>query len=210
MRFTKDKLERDRAATWRDDSKGRLWYEWRLQTRWHILTLRIRFRETICLQERRRAKGHAKPATAILVFARNPLVKRTSSAQCQMGVLLRVLVIASFRLASVPLIVDCLHFCFTNGLSFCSAQVRAVKSGKVFILCYHFASRKLIYLQHFSLLLQNLLQICLRDQFRAIYLEAPFKSDSTILLKNIFKNLVTVDVIYFFSYRNFFSYLTLP
>ena len=88
--------------------------------------------------------------------------------------------------------------------------MRAVKSGEVFILCYHFDSRKLIYLQHFSLFVQHLLQICLRDQFRAIYLEAHFKLDSTILLKNIFKNLVPVHVVYFFSYSNFLSYLTLP
>ena len=146
-------------------------------------------------------------------FTRYPLVTRllcrTSSAQCKMGVCCASW-LASFRFASVPLIVDCLHFCFTNGLSFCSTQVRAVKSGKVFILCYHFDSRKLIYLQHFSLFLQHLLQMCLRDQFRAIYLEAHFKLDSTILLKYIFKNLVTVDVIYFFSYCKFLSYLTLP
>ena len=106
--------------------------------------------------------------------------------------------LASFRFASVPVIVDCLHFCFTNGLSFCSAQVRAVKSGKVFILCYHFDSRKLIYLQHFSLFLQHLLQICLRDQFRAIYLEADFKLDSTILLKNILKILYLLMWFIFF------------
>lgn len=133
-------------------------------------------------------------------FTRYPLVtrllSRTLSAQCKMGAGLRVLVsVVSLRFRSF---VDCLHFCFTNGLSFCSAQVRAVKSGKVFILCYHFDSRKLIYLQHFSLFLQHLLQICLRDQFRAIYLEAHFKLDSTILLKNIFKNLVPVHVVYFF------------
>ena len=146
-------------------------------------------------------------------FTRYPLVtrllSRTLSAQCKMGGLLRVLVsVVSLRFRSF--VVDCLHFCFTNGLLFCSAQVRAVKSGKVFILCYHFDSRKLIYLQHFSLFLQHLLLICLRDQFRAIYLEAHFKLDSTILLKNIFKNLVPVHVTYFFSYRNFLSYLTLP
>ena len=143
------------------------------------------------MQERRRAKGHANPATAILVFCAQSAGRWSYFRGLQARNARREFCcaswLASFRFASVPLIVDCFHFCFTNGLSFCSAQVRAVKSGKVFILCYHFASRKLIYLQHFLLFLQHLLQICLRDQFRAIYLEADFKLDSTILLKNILK-----------------------